>query len=160
MSDHPPSVTVLPDPEEHWDVLEYMRWKPDEVHDSAHFPQDERDALDVSVCILEFLGYVWRLDDTRFMLKQPWQKTAPAIGSQSDLPMLSTKAAKTRELLLEQPDHSGLTAPQIVDALHKRGVYTDDSTLRSRILPKLKPYGLDHTKRIGYRIRPSARPST
>jgi len=58
---------VLPDPEEHWDVLEYMRWRPDEVHDSAHFPPDERDALDVSVCILEFLGYVWRLDDTRFM---------------------------------------------------------------------------------------------
>lgn len=80
--------------------------------------------------------------------------------SPSDLPILSETAAKTRELLLEQPDDRGLTAPKIVDALAKRDVYTDDSTLRTRYLPELKPYGLEHKKRIGYRIRPSARPST
>ena len=88
-SDHPPSDTTLPDPEDCWDVLEYMkRWRPDEVHDLARFPPDRRDALDASIRILVGYEYVCRLDHTRFMLKQPWQNTALVHHQQNEIDKL------------------------------------------------------------------------
>jgi hypothetical protein len=74
-----------------------------------------------------------------------------------DLPMLSPKASAVYELLLTRPEHRSMTGPQIVEALPDDAAM-DESTLRKSIVPALRPYGLEHRAKIGYRIKPSRRP--
>lgn len=74
-------------------------------------------------------------------------------------PPLSEAAAKVRQMLLELPEERALTGPEIWEKLwaaHKINV--DQSTLRKYIIPALKPYGVEHAPKLGYRIRPSFRP--
>lgn len=76
----------------------------------------------------------------------------------TDRPMLSTDASLVYELLLALGEHRAMNGPNIVQAVfNKHHKNLDESTLRKTILPALKPYGLEHVPRIGYRIKPSRR---
>lgn len=90
---------------------------------------------------------------------EPRDDDKPATHPSSDLPVLSPAAAAVYEILLEVPPHRGMTGPKLLDALEKRGVYTEQSTLTSRIIPELKAYGVEGVPRKGYRIPLSKRPA-
>lgn len=106
-----------------------------------------RDTLDA----LESVGKLLRLNDNANGENESSQ--LPMV----DLPMLSPKASAVYELLLQLPEHRAMTGPQIVDALPMEAAM-DESTLRKSIVPALKPYGLEHIAKVGYRIKPSKRP--
>lgn len=42
--------------------------------------------------------------------------------------------------------------------LKRQGIHTETSTLTSRIIPELKPFGIESSPRKGYRIPKSKRP--
>jgi len=81
-----------------------------------------------------------------------------ACTTSVDLPVLSLKQAAVYEMLVEHPPYRGMTGPEIIDELQNRGIFTDQSTLTSRIIPALCPYGIENAPRIGYRIPPTKRP--
>lgn len=81
----------------------------------------------------------------------------PPAGS-TELPILSQAASIAYEVLLDQPPHRGLTGPELLLLMDERGCPSDQSTLTSRIVPELKPYGIENAPRKGYRIPPSKRP--
>lgn len=74
---------------------------------------------------------------------------------------LGHSAAAVYEELLKLPVHRGLTGPDLLDALSKRDppVLIDQSTLTSRLVPELRPYGIENKPRVGYYIRSDARPN-
>jgi len=74
-------------------------------------------------------------------------------------PALSAHAAAVYEILLEQPTYRSMTGPELIKALENRNIFTEQSTLTSRIVPELKPYGVENKPRIGYRIPEEKRPS-
>lgn len=74
-------------------------------------------------------------------------------------PALSEHAAAVYDVLIALPVHRALTGPKILNALKRRSIYVEQSTLTSRIIPELKPYGIENAPRKGYRIRPDNRPS-
>jgi len=84
----------------------------------------------------------------------------PAEGEKSpaDKPILSGAAAAAYEILLEQPPYRGLTGPELLLAMDERGCPTDQSSLTSRIIPELRPYGVENVPRKGYRIPTGRRP--
>jgi len=74
--------------------------------------------------------------------------------------LLSGTAAAVYELLLELPEHRGLTGCEIVDMLRERGTLTDQGTLTRHYIPKLKKsYGVVNIRGMGYFIPPDKRPS-
>lgn len=75
---HQPSDTTLPDPEDHWSLLDYLeRWRPDEVHKLTHFPPQQREAAAASFHVLKMLGYVRTIPDN-------WSPHAPGQGVRDD----------------------------------------------------------------------------
>jgi hypothetical protein len=84
---------------------------------------------------------------------------ANKTAGQACLPTLSANAAAVYEILLALPDYRGLQGPKIVQRLKaERGISISEEGLRSRLIPELKPYGIENTPRIGYRISPDHRP--
>lgn len=75
----------------------------------------------------------------------------------NDRPALSENATAVYEILLALPTYQAMTGARLLDALHKRDVYIEQSTLTSRIIPELKPYGIENCQRKGYRIPLSKR---
>lgn len=69
-----------------------------------------------------------------------------------ELKPLSEKAAAVLELLKTAPEHRGMTGPKILEALDKKNILIDQSTLTKNIIPELKPYGVKNRPRIGYYI--------
>ena len=65
---------------------------------------------------------------------------------------LSEKAAAVLELLKTVPEHRGMIGPKILEALDKKNILIDQSTLTKNIIPELKPYGVKNRPRIGYYI--------
>lgn len=94
--------------------------------------------------------YLWAwLDD----VEKDLQAQAAA---DADLPALSANASLVYELLLALPGHRAMTGPAIVKTIFdQQRVNLDESTLRKSIVPALEPYGLEHSPKIGYRIKPS-----
>jgi len=86
----------------------------------------------------------------------------PPGGKKGDdgpaLPILSDAAAGVYEILIAQPFYQGMTGPQLLDALLARGINIEQSTLTSRIIPELEPYGVENAPRKGYRIPENRRP--
>ena len=75
-------------------------------------------------------------------------------------PPLSEKATAVYKLLLELPEDEGLTGRQIVSRLREQGVFTDESTLTTHIIPKLKRvHGVVNRPNVGYCIPSDKRPS-
>lgn len=70
---------------------------------------------------------------------------------------LSENAAAAYEILSRLPLHRALKGSELVDAMHGHAVYIDESTLRSRIIPELKRWGVENTPRVGYFIPEAAR---
>lgn len=84
----------------------------------------------------------------------------PAVTVQEDPPALGHKARLVYEFLLTRPPHEAVPAKTILDHLMNRHtVNLSEGTLRSRTLPALEPYGLEHMNRRGYRIPESRRPN-
>lgn len=80
---------------------------------------------------------------------------------QTDPPPLVGNQRAVYELLIAQPPHVAMTAPEICKALvnKKPRIYVDENGLRKHIVPLLKDhYGLENHKNKGYRIPVSARP--
>lgn len=75
-----------------------------------------------------------------------------------DKPILSSRASMVYQTLLEQPEYKGITGPELITELGKKGVNIELSELTSRYIPELKPYGVENTPRKGYRIPASKRP--
>lgn len=74
-------------------------------------------------------------------------------------PSLTTNAAAVYEMLCALPPHRAMLGREIVDALNaEHGTLIDESTLTRRIIPALKPYGIENKRRVGYRITPGKRP--
>jgi len=76
-----------------------------------------------------------------------------------DLPILSEAAACVYEILLAQPPHRGLTGPELLKKMDAKECCIDQSSLTGRIIPALKPYGVENAPRKGYRIPASKRPN-
>lgn len=71
---------------------------------------------------------------------------------------LSEKANKVYAILLALPPERGLIGKALLEKLDGQGVFIDHSTLTSRIIPELRPYGVMNKPRIGYYIPPEHRP--
>jgi hypothetical protein len=83
------------------------------------------------------------------------------VAASDPRPMLGKRAALVYELLLKQPEYVGLTAPEVVTRIYEQSnhmINLDESTLRKSIIPALKPYGVEHVAKVGYRISPNRRP--
>ena len=82
-----------------------------------------------------------------------------ALANRFPLPTLSKKAAVALEILRNLPPEQALTGPRLIDALsdHDDGVDTDQATLTGRIIPALRPYGVENIPRLGYRVAPHRR---
>ena len=82
-----------------------------------------------------------------------------ALANRFPLPPLSKKAAVALEILRRLPPEQALTGPRLIDALsdHDDGVDTDQATLTGRIIPALRPYGVENIPRLGYRVAPHRR---
>ena len=76
----------------------------------------------------------------------------PPAETRRILPVLRKKAGKVYDLLRALEPHEALTGPQILAELAKMNVFMDQTTLTSRIIPELKPYGIENAPRKGYRI--------
>jgi hypothetical protein len=86
------------------------------------------------------------------------QAQMPGSITEKRLP-LGKNASLVYELLKELPEHRAMTGSEICDALmNAHSVSLDESTFRKTVVPALMPYGIEHIKRIGYRIRPDSRP--
>ncbi len=83
-----------------------------------------------------------------------------AIKKTDDLPVLSDSAAIAYEILLELEPYKGLKGTELLQVMDNRGYPTDQSSLTSRIIPELKPYGVENVPRKGYRIPESKRPAS
>ncbi len=99
--------------------------------------------------------------DVREELQQLAAAKAMELGrplSAADLPALSANASLVYELLLALPEYRAMTGPEIVSKFcQDHRINLDESVLRKSIVPALKPYGLEHVPKIGYRIKPSRR---
>ncbi|MEE9212443.1 MAG: hypothetical protein V3U29_07290, partial [Phycisphaeraceae bacterium] len=85
--------------------------------------------------------------------EQPGDIPKPAVaGRPTKRPPLSERAAAVYEILTKLPEHRAMTGPQLIDALVARGIRTEQSTLTSRIVPELRPYGIENVPRKGYHI--------
>jgi hypothetical protein len=80
-------------------------------------------------------------------------------GQQEDRPILSCPAAVAYEILLELPPYCGLICTELLAEMDKRNEPTQQSSLTGRIIPELKPYGVENVPRKGYRIPASKRSS-
>ncbi len=138
--------------------------------------------MDASLALLAYLG--WCVDAGKVQPIVPipaWARTslsrlhrqirtlreseAPAktdlkalAGNKVDLAPLGDHASAIFKILCELPDHEGRTAKQLVAELDKRRVKVDEDRVR-RVVAELRPRGLDRTRRCGYFIPISARPS-
>ena len=83
----------------------------------------------------------------------------PPGDTPTDLPPLSENAVKVREILLGLPPDQALTGPKLLDVLATQDVFIDQGTLTKRIIPELKPYGVQNKPRVGYYIPASKRPT-
>lgn len=81
------------------------------------------------------------------------------IGPEPDVPPLSPQATAVYEILLQLPAHRAMTGRELIAALNARHMPIEQSTLTSRIIPALEPYGVESVPRIGYRIPASRRPT-
>jgi len=92
-----------------------------------------------------------------FALAPPPATTAEAVPA--DLPILSEKASAVLEILLALPSYRGMTGRQILLALDRLEppIHIDQTTLTKRVIPELKPYGIENKPKIGYRIPESRR---
>jgi hypothetical protein len=69
-------------------------------------------------------------------------------------PPLGEIAGLIYEKLQTLPEHKAMTVPEISEWLVKeKRIILDDTTIRTKHLPQLEPYGLYRKKRIGYCIR-------
>jgi|GEM_PF-4463803 len=86
--------------------------------------------------------------------------TKGGIELPKDPPALSQNAQHVYEFLLSREPYEAVSIKMILDHLMSTyRVNMDESTLRQRVMPELKAYGLEHRKRKGYRIPESRRPS-
>ncbi len=113
--------------------------------------QERRGKVNVSVPVIR---PATRLADPH---KQALTLLADLLEHQGSapLPILSPDAGLVLEILRELKPHQGLTAPQIIDEFGKRHPehkILDESRFRKDICRELKPYGIDHQPRLGYRI--------
>ena len=84
----------------------------------------------------------------------------PIESNGADPPPLSKHASAIYEMLCELPGHRAMLGREIIDAIYKKlNILIDESTLTGRLIPELKPYGVENKHRIGYRIPPRKRPS-
>lgn len=100
--------------------------------------------------------------DSDFLLGKT-EKTAETIPpdnqippTQTDKPPLGEIAGLIYEKLKSLPEHKAMTLREIADWLsetNESGKAYDETTIRTKHLPQLKPYGLRHKKRIGYYLR-------
>lgn len=69
-------------------------------------------------------------------------------------PPLGEIAGLIYEKLKSLPEHKAMTLPKISEwlAVDKK-IIVDETTIRTKHLPQLDPYGLYHKKRIGYCLR-------
>lgn len=88
-------------------------------------------------------------------LRKKLRKSAVDQG----LPALSKKAAAVYDILIVLPPHRAMTGRDLVDELRKKRICIAQSTLTSRIIPELKPYGVENARRKGYRILEKKLPS-
>ena len=81
------------------------------------------------------------------------QRLAKWFGDQAR-PPLGKIAILIYEKLITLPEYQAMDIQEISNYLDDilDEVPPDNDTLRKRHLPQLEPYGLDHKKRIGYRI--------
>lgn len=89
-----------------------------------------------------------------------WERWCISAGQGAeDLPPLTPSAAAVYEMLLSLPAHRAMMGPQILDKLsQEHTIEIDQSTLTGRIIPALKPYGVEGVHKVGYRVKPSRRP--
>jgi hypothetical protein len=69
---------------------------------------------------------------------------------------LTPRALAVLELLEALPPRQGMNGPQILEALEKKRIFVDQSTLTKNIIPALKPYGVENKRGVGYFIRKPA----
>lgn len=98
-----------------------------------------------------------------------WPELKPAATAAPDpgapappavqLPPLSPKAAAVRKVLLGLPPDGAMPGPKLLRALGDQTprVTLSESELTSRIVPELKPWGIENKPRVGYYIRQDAR---
>lgn len=84
----------------------------------------------------------------------------PDSNTAGELPLLSSVASAVYDILIKLPPHRGLPGPAILTALEESKIFIEQSSLTSRIIPELKPYGIENVHRKGYRIPKSKRPPT
>lgn len=73
--------------------------------------------------------------------------------SESDsLRPLPDMAARVLKMLQELPPHHGLVGSDIIDRLQRQGICLEQNALTSRIIPKLRPYGVRNEPGAGYYI--------
>ena len=83
-----------------------------------------------------------------------------AAGQGVDLEPLTSTAAAVYEILLDLPPHRGMTGAEIISELwSKKQLNIQQSALTNRIIPELRPYGVENFPRKGYRITPGRRPT-
>jgi hypothetical protein len=63
---------------------------------------------------------------------------------------LTSAAACAYEILLALPPYRGLTGPELLAEMDRKGANIDQSTLTKRIIPQLKQLGLQNRRRVGY----------
>lgn len=73
---------------------------------------------------------------------------------------LSGEAKAVRQILLTLRDDEGLSGKDILAALARRKppIHVRQDQLTKRIVPELKPWGIDNKRRVGYFIKKSHRP--
>jgi hypothetical protein len=77
---------------------------------------------------------------------------ATALGDElKGLPVLSEQEQMFRDILLKQAPHDALTGPSVCNRyLERVGSLVDESDFRSRIVPRLKKWGLLNEAKRGY----------
>ncbi|MEM7229436.1 MAG: hypothetical protein AAF432_11545 [Planctomycetota bacterium] len=114
----------------------------------AHVPKvlEVRDMLsisdDVERAILTVLG--------RYDLLRQQQAIVPEMGPSPSPP--SKKGQSVLSILASLDLYESRTAPELAEALSKKGIDTDEKTLRSHVIPALREWGVATARGKGYYI--------
>lgn len=91
---------------------------------------------------------------------KPAKSAETILPKQDDFVKLPDMSKKVYEILADLPPGQALLGRQIADEMQKRhGITTDENTLCKHHFPKLKPFGLKNTPRVGYYLDPHPKPA-
>lgn len=95
----------------------------------------------------------YKLEDD-YRIRRALKEAAKGFREKAHRPALGEVAGWIYEKLKSLPEHQAMILPQIADWLaNEKNHILDEDTIRKNHLKQLKPYGLQHKKRIGYYIR-------